>query len=149
MDTDTIADRVIAVDYGKSLADMIAAGKYNQVNTGIAPDNFPVDGTGTKTFRARLFHFDRYICSEVAAAAMKRDNFMPASHVHGLAFAAAFPDEQRKYPIACLGSSARVNGYRVVCLGRVGAGRYLSLFDWDGSWDRGWHFLGVQEVSAA
>jgi hypothetical protein len=36
MNTDTIADRFIAVDYGKPLADMIAAGKYDWVKRSVA-----------------------------------------------------------------------------------------------------------------
>jgi hypothetical protein len=50
--------------------------------------------------------------SEDAVAAMKKEKFTPGTHVHGLAFGAAFPEEQRKYQIACLGSFARVRGSR-------------------------------------
>jgi hypothetical protein len=148
MNTDTITDRVIAVDYGRPLADMIAAGRYDWVNPNITAERFPVEETGRKQFRAKLFHFDRYISSDDAVAAMKAENFTPGSHVHGLAFGATFPDEQRKYPIACLGSSARVGGdRRVVCLDRHGDERRLYLIDCDDGWVDGWRFLGVQEVS--
>jgi hypothetical protein len=59
---------------------------------------------------------------------MTKENFTPAGHVHGLAFGAMFPDEQRKYLIACLGSSAQVVGRRfVVCLCRDDAKRGLGL----------------------
>jgi hypothetical protein len=148
--TDTIADLTIAVDFGTSLPDMIAGGKYYWVNSYITPEKFPVEGTGKKAFRTKLFDFGRYISSEAAVTAMQKENFTPAGHIHGLAFGAAFPDEQRKYPIACLGSSARVGGRRdVVCLSRGGGGRGLLLDGWDGGWDGGWRFLGVREVSAA
>jgi hypothetical protein len=98
MNTDTITDRVIAVDYRKSLADMVAAGNYDYVNPNITVDGFPVEDAGTKKYRAKLFEFGRYISSEDAVAAMEKEHFMPATHVHGLAFGVAFPDEQRKYP---------------------------------------------------
>jgi hypothetical protein len=147
-DTKTITDGVLAVDYGKALADMISAGKYEWKNSDITAARFPVEGTGTKNFRTKLFHFGRHISSEDAVAAMETENFMPATHVHGLAFGATFPDEQRKYPIACLGSYAWVSGHRyVVCLSRVGGVRYLDLCDWYGGWVGRWRFLGVQEVS--
>jgi len=143
MNTDTTTDRIIAVDHGMSLEAMIAAGKYDWVNDNITPDKFPVDGRGIKKFRTKLFDFGR-ILSEDAVAAMRAKNFMPAGHVHGLAFGATFPDEQRKYPIACLASSAQVRGPRfVLCLNRNGAKRRLYLGTWDGGWSSFWRFLGV------
>jgi len=145
-DTKTTTDRVIVVDYGKPLADMIAAGKYDWVNPDITAERFPVEGTGKKTFRTKLFAFGRYISSDDAVAAMKEEGFTPATHVHGLAFGAAFPEKQRKYPIACLGSSAQVHGDRyVVCLNGNDDERFLGLSDWGVCW----RYLGVREVSAA
>jgi hypothetical protein len=75
---------------------------------------------------------------------------VPGSHVHGLAFGVAFPGEQRKYPIACLGSSMQVRGDRVfVYLFGHDVARRLGLFPWVGGWHLYRRFLGVQEVSAA
>jgi hypothetical protein len=148
MSTDIVTDRVIAVDYGTSLPDMIAAGKYDWVNPGITPGKFPIEGTGKKTFRTKLFDFGRPISPDDAAAAMKREDFTPATHVQGLAFGATFPEEQRNYRIACLGSSAKVRGNRrVVYLAGEGDERSLNLYDWHGYWLGYWRFLGVQEVS--
>jgi hypothetical protein len=48
MDTATIGDLIIAVDYGMSLRDMIAAGKYDWVNPSITAERFPVEGTGKR-----------------------------------------------------------------------------------------------------
>lgn len=149
-DTKTITEPVIVVDYGASLPDMIAAGKYDWTSPEITAERFPVAGAGKKAFQAKLFDFGRYISSEDAVAAMKEEEFTPATHVHGLAFGSTFPEEQHKYPIACLGSSARVHGHRhVVCLGRGDDERHLSLGDWSGDWDDYWRFLGVREVSDA
>jgi hypothetical protein len=151
MSTEAIgAPGIITVNYGMSLHDMIAAGKYDWVDSGIAPAKFPVAGKGIIRFKPKLFHFSRYISSEDAVAAIEKEKFLPAKHEHGCAFGAANPDEQRKYPIACLGSSARVSAVlRVVCLGRGDAKRYLSLSYLRGDWDDPWRFLGVQEVSGA
>jgi hypothetical protein len=150
VNTDTITGRVIVVDYGKPLADMIAAGKYDWVSPNITAGRFPVKGTGTKRFRAKLFNFGRFISSEGALAAIEHEGFTPGSHVHGLAFGAAFPEEQRKYPIACLGSSAQVlDGRVVVYLGMVGDKRGLHLTNWNDGWNDQWRVLGVQEVSEA
>ncbi len=150
MNTDTVTERVITVDYSLSLQAMIAAGKYDWVNDDIMAERFPIVGTGRKTFRTKLFDFGRNVSSEDSVAAMKAENFMPGDHVHGLAYGAAFPEEQRKHPIACLGSSARVAGDRdVVCLYGGDARRSLDLRDWDDGWNDEWRFLGVQEVSGA
>jgi hypothetical protein len=141
-------DQITEVDFGQTLEAMIAAGKYDWKNDAITANRFPVEGTGVKTFRNKLFHFGRNISSEDAVTVMEKEKFTPATHVHGLAFGATFPDEQRKYPIACLGSSAQVNGRRlVVYLDGHDAERYLSLFVWDDDWYGYWRFLGVQEVS--
>lgn len=138
------------VDFGQSLEAMIVAGNYDWKNDAITAERFPVEGTGKKKFRNKLFHFGRNISSEDAVAAMEKEKFTPGGHVHGLAFGSTFPEEHRKYPIACLGSSARVLGGRgVVCLGRGGAGRGLGLGGRVGGWGGGWRFLGVQEVSDA
>jgi hypothetical protein len=127
---------------------MIAAGTYDWTDDAITADRFPVVGTGTKQFRTKLFAPRRYISSEDAVAAIKAENFTPADHVHGLAYGATFPDEQRNNPIACLGSYAQVDGDRyVLCLGRFDAERSLDLFGWSGDWFVYWRFLAVQEVS--
>jgi hypothetical protein len=59
MTVDTVSTSLITVDYGNSLQAMIAAGKYDWVNSGITAKRFPVEGTGTPcarrcaAFRAR------------------------------------------------------------------------------------------------
>jgi hypothetical protein len=142
---------ITEIDFGMSLDAMIAAGNYDGKNGAITADKFPVEGTGKKKFRNKLFPFDPDISSEDAVAAMEKEKFTPATHVHGLAFKATFPDMQHKFSIACLGSSAWVRGHRYVVylFGDAAEERYLDLYDWDNDWDDDWRFLGVQEVSGA
>lgn len=149
-DITTDTDLITTIDLRQTPQSMIAAGKYDSINSNITGVTFPVEGTGTKNFRNRLFYFGRYISSEDAVAAMKKEGFEPATQVHGLAFGAAVPDEQGKYPIACLGSSAEVDGRRVVVyLGMCNAERCLDLYYWAIGWRGYWRFLAVQEVSDA
>jgi hypothetical protein len=96
MNTDIVTDLVIAVEFYTSLLNMIAAGHYDWVNPDITTERFPIESTATKEYRTKLFHFDRPISSEDAVAAMKKEDFTPATHVHGLAFGATFPGEQLK-----------------------------------------------------
>ncbi len=112
-----------------------------------------VEGTGIKKVRNRLFHFGRDVSSNNAVAAIKKEGFEPATHVHCLAFGATFPEGQRKYPIIGLGSGASFHGRRFVpCLSsRNDDERSLDL-TWCGgawTWNGDCRFLGVQEVSDA
>lgn len=129
---------------------MIAAGEYDWVHPSIPAKRFPAEGEGSKQYRIKIFNFGHDISSKDAVVAMKKEGFVPANHVEGLAFGASFPKEQLKYPIACLGSSAQVVGARgVLCLDRGDGERGLRLDDWHGHWGGRWRFLGVREVSAA
>jgi hypothetical protein len=98
MNTNTISGLTVEVDYRKPLPDIIAAGKYDCVNPNITAMRFPVEGTGKKSFHTRLFHSRFISSSQEVAAAMKKENFTPGSHLHGPAFGAAFPEAQRKCP---------------------------------------------------
>lgn len=141
---------ITEINFSMSLEQMVAAGNYDRKDNAITAERFPVEGAGTKRFRNKLFHFGRSISSEVAVAAMQKEKFTPGSHVHGLAFGAAFPDVQRKCSIACLGSSAQVDGRRsIVCLLRRDAGRSLFLGGWESGWHGRWRLLGVREISGA
>jgi hypothetical protein len=148
MNIETDSDLITEIDFTRTLEQMIGAGEYDLMNLSITSRRFPVVGDGKKKYRNKLFYFNRPISSEDAVAAMQREGFAPATHVHGLAFGATFPDEQRMYPIACLGSSPRVVFRRVVvCLYKDYAYRALFLCYWRVVWLNYWRFLGVQEVS--
>jgi hypothetical protein len=149
-----IATACVSVDYAKTLPDMIAAGRFDWVNGDITPKRFPIKGSGVVELETKVFHFDRYISSEDAVAAIKADDkanpWEPAPIEALLAYGAKHPDEQRRYPIIALGSVAGVRGGRSVpVLNRYGAERGL-LLSW---WGRGWYddcrFLAVRKLSSA
>jgi hypothetical protein len=134
----------------KKFQAMIGAGRYDWVPPYITAKRFPVEGTGVRRFRPKLFLFGPGIFLKYAVTAVEDNKFKPGGHLHCFAYGAVCPDEQRKYPIACLGSSAQVLGSRyVMYLDRCGAKGGLFLYDWGGRWIGSWHFLGVQEVSDA
>lgn len=148
------ATATVAIDYAKTLQDMIAAGRFDWVNNDITRKRFPIKGTGVVEMETRVFHFDRYLSSEDAVAAIKADDkanpWEPAPIEALLAYAAKHPDEQRQYPIIGLGSVAKVGGRRfVLYLTRDGARRDLLLFWWGGDWLGDCRCLAVRKLSSA
>ena len=110
MNTDTISTGIIAVDYSKSLQNMMADGSYDWVNPAITPKGFPITAVGIVQFETKVFHFNRYISSEDAVEAITADdrrNFWEPAKIEGLlAYGVKNPNEQRQYPIVGLGSFA-------------------------------------------
>jgi hypothetical protein len=149
---------LITVDFGQSLEAMIAAGKYGGVNPHFTAANFPVEGTGIKKFRTKLFPFGPRVSPIEVERLIRSESFEPvagapftfwepATHVHGLAFGATFPGRQCEYPIYCLGSSALlITRDFYMYLGSTRAKRYLNLDSRDGLWPDNLRYLGVQEV---
>lgn len=144
----------LTVDYGQSLEQMIAAGHYNWTNSDITAKRFPIEGKGIVEFEGRYFNFDSNVSSEIAVKSIEQADtanpWMPAKIEHTLSHGAAFPKEQRKFPIVGLGSVAKVDGRRYVpCLGRDDSGRGLDLRWWGGDWDPRCRFLAVRKVSVS
>jgi len=154
MNIETTTKQIITVDYGKSLEEMIAAGNYDWVNGNITAKKFSIEGTGNVQYEPKVFHFDRYISSEDAVAAIKADdrqNPWEPAKIEGLtAYGTKNPEEQRQYPIIGLGSVAEVGGDRgVPGLGRSGARRSLGLYWWGGGWGGRCRFLAVRNLPSA
>ncbi len=137
---------VLIVDYGQTLEQMIAAGRYDWKNDDITTKRFPVEGKGTIEFEAVLFHFDKDISSEDAKKQIEEAGYEVGKIEHILSFGANYPEEQRKFPVVGLGSVGEVNGYRrVPYLGRVVSERGLDLDWWGDDWGAYCRFLGVRK----
>ena len=140
-----IEGRRITIDYGLTLADMIAAGRYDWTNSDITAKRFPLNGGGKVDVAVELVHFDRSISSDDAIAEMRRRGLRPATLAELLAYGAKFPEEQCKFPIVALGSVTAVDGYRFVpYLCGVGSKRDLYLYWWDVDWNGDYRFLAVR-----
>ena len=142
----------ILVDYTHSLAQMIAAGKYDSVNSDITEKNFPVakvpTGLPTKVdLKLELVHLNRTISSNDAVQELKKQGLRPATLPELLAFGATYPEEQRKYPIVTHSSVwRRWSCYRdVPCLFSGDGGRNLGLYSFEIDWSAGHRFLAVCE----
>ena len=128
------------MDYGQSLEQMIAAGRYDWKNGDITAKRFPVEGKGIIEFDARYFHFDRNIGSDEAKRLIEEDGWQVAKIEHVLSHGKTFPDEQRQYPssvsvpsrrstaiAACRASAGTAPGATSTSVGGTATGDVLSF----------------------
>lgn len=137
----------VVVDYGLSLADMIAAGKYDFANSDINADNFPIQGSGQQDVVVELVHFGRDIESNDVLRELDTRGLRPAILPELLAFGTAYPEKQREFPIIVLGSVWQDRGGRrdVACLSRRGSERDLGLSWLDDRWGGHCRFAAVRK----
>jgi hypothetical protein len=122
------------VDYGKSLAAMIQAGRYDYANSDITEKHFPV-ASGPTEVSIELVHFDRVMTSDEILAELDRKGLRPATLPELLAFGVKYSEKQREFPIVALGSVWRgwVDLRHVPYLWGDAGLRNLDL-DWLGNW---------------
>jgi len=139
----------VVVDYAKSLEEMIEVGKYDNVNSDITSDHFPVTGTGQKEKEITLFHFNRSIFSNDAIAEMEKAGYHPALVEELLSLGAAYKELQKQFPIVALGSVWRYpDGSRhVPSLFWNGDERRLDLHCFESGWFVDWRFAAVRNAS--
>lgn len=134
------------VDYSLTLEEMIALGQYDWKNDDITAGRFPVKGKGKKEVVGELVKYESTMSSEAVLADLDKNGLRPATIEELLAFGAAFPELQRKFPIVALGSIAEVDGGRgMACLGRGDSKRYLRLRWFDRGWFAHCRFLAVRK----
>ena len=137
----------VTVDYTKSLAEMVMAGKYDWVNPNIIADNFPVQGKGRQDKECVLFPFGHGISSDEAIRLMAEEGCDPCMIEDLVKFGEEEPSLQREFPIVGLGSSWRdeFGHRRVPMLHREEARRSLNLRWFEGDWLARHRFLGVRK----
>lgn len=130
---------MVTIDYGLSLKDMIAAGKYGWVNWNITAENCPFKGTGKVETDIRLIHFNKWMTAQQVLSELEKLGLRSATLVELLALGAKYPELQYEYPIVAFGSVWRYGRGR----GSVGVlacgvgGRRLGL-DYLGGYGNGW-----------
>ena len=138
----------LVVDYAQSLAQMIAAGRYDYANSDITSGNFPTTANdGKQEVVVELAHFGRDMESDAVLKKFEARGLRAATLPELLAFGATYPEKQREFPIVALGSvwQGRGGGRDVPCLDGGGSGRELDL-DWDGHrWFGSCRFAAVRK----
>jgi hypothetical protein len=142
----------LVVDYDRTLAGAITAGRYDRVNDFITAENFPTKGSGTVEYEAVLINLGRPADSQEVKSEMAKRGLRPATIEELLAFGEAYPEVQEEFPVTELGSSyVDVFDARQVATLRSDV-PYDHLTrdldrDWDsGDWNPGVHFLAVRKA---
>lgn len=112
-----------SIDYNRSIADSIKAGKYDWVNEDITDKNFPSTEKGNEEIEYVLFAFDRSISPEKAIKEMKKVDSRPATMKELLSFGEKHPEIVVDSPFTTAHGS----------FARLGGGRYVGCLYWRGS----------------
>ena len=130
-----------------TIKQLIKKCKFDWVNEFITDKNFP---DKSKPEPTELVHFNEYLSTEEVLKKIDEQGFRPATLRELLEFAIKNPDEQRKFPIAALGSSCVVSGDRhVLYLYGNSTGRGLGLYWFTSRWSSHYRFLVVRKSSDA
>jgi hypothetical protein len=140
--------KIITVDYGLTLAEMIAGGGYQMKNVDIDVRRFRLEGEGIVEFEVCLFHFAVEVSSEKAVALIRAaDKFHPwqaACVEHLLAFGVQNSEEGLHSIIGLGFQGGTVGNRRVPYLRQNGSLRLLYFLWWVFDWDEDYRFLAVR-----
>ena len=102
----------VVVDCGQSLDKSVVESGCTEVDGKINADNFPSDGVENQKREVTifLFWFGWFIHSENVLEVMKKAGYRPATLKELLALAKDYPELQRKFPIAELGTVCLIFG---------------------------------------
>jgi len=137
----------VAVNYDLSVDDAIQAGDCRAVHSEINARNFPCARSGQAALEVVLVRFEHRMRSEDVLHELDKEGLRPAELPEFLAFGAKYPDVQRKFSVAGLGSVWQDRkGYRnVPCLYEASEGRYLDLRWWDDGWYSNTRFAALHK----
>ncbi|MCF7795454.1 hypothetical protein K9M50_03785 [Patescibacteria group bacterium] len=140
----------LIVDYSRSLQEMIEATDCDCMDDQALEKHFPLptELRGKKVeISVKLFHFDRIIKGKYAISEINKNNFRPARPVEVLALVEAYPEIQKEFPIAALGSFWYDKyGFRLVYVLHFIKNSHMLCWDWlDNYWVDNCRFLGVHK----
>ena len=126
----------VSVNYDLTVEQAIEAGDFQAVSANITGRNFSWTRKGQANVEIVLVRFDHRMSSPDVVRELDDEDMRAAELPELLAFAAAYPDVQRKFSVVGLGSIWRDRkGYaNVPCLYTASEGRYLDLHWWDDGW---------------
>jgi hypothetical protein len=129
-----------------TLGQLIATGKYDWVSPDINDEHFLLTQKGTmRTFAHPVdLGRGRMVRNSDAKIELAKSGLHPANIEQLLAFGAAYPNEQRKYPIIALESVSQIHGHQCVAFLAADRGsRIAGILAWDDDWSTAMRFLVV------
>lgn len=163
---------IVSVDYTRTLAQMIEVGKYDWEASDITEEHFPIerpsnfsvptiDGGHHRTLSVQncevklvLVHLNNVARTDEVVRYMDKLGLRPARIEELLAFGEKYPDIQRHFPVAAIGSFWVDSGHRNVpfldsgSYRRISDERRILSLDWDGralKWADRYRFLAVSK----
>lgn len=135
---------IVPADHQHTVPSLLKSGKYDWASPDIKRFRMP----RSTTTKVRLIPLDlghgRFVSNTVAKAELKRRGLRPATIDELLRFGAQYPDEQRKYPIAELGSVACIHGFSCIAFLAVSRSqRIAGVLAWEDEWSNAMHFLAT------
>lgn len=144
-DPDIIELGELTVGEKATTEEMVRAGEYNYASENITTANFPITRHGPR--KLYLVHYKKDMDTKEVEAAVAAMGDKELALVEDLLAVGAHPKHkelQREFPIICLGSSAVLDGARLVpSLSRWYGRRELDLDDCGGRWRALCRFLLV------
>lgn len=137
----------VTVDYDRSVASGIEAGKYNWSNSNITDDHFPNAGSGKSDVEVIIVNYGKDMSTKNVFKDLDKRNLRPATLQELLAISEQYPDKQRDFPIIALGSvwQSPSGDRNVPCLDGIGSNLELVLRWIDGGWDGICRFAAVRK----
>ena len=147
----------VAVNYDQSIEELIQAGKYDWRRDNVVDGHFaPEEKQGLVEVEIELVHLGRGsdICTDDVLREFERRELRPATPIEVLAFGAAYPDIQRRFPfIVALGHPWQGRSKRgrpiraVLCLEATYPERGVALGLYDADWTDICWFAAVRVIS--
>jgi hypothetical protein len=136
----------VTVDYTKSIAEMIKAGKYHHVDRNIKDMDIPVNEEGKVGVEILIIDFRcRTFTLPIFQQWMDDFNLRAATLPELLALGETFPEVQKRYPIVAFGTIWQEA--TVPCLHAEGNKRELleAIYSRTREWNRGYRFAFVRK----
>ena len=138
----------VSVDYGRSVEDGVDSGKYGWAASSITSKHFHTNQTGVVWVEVELVPFFRRMLTGEALNELGLMGCSPSNTHQLLALGEQYPEVQRRFPIAALGSGWEHHRGRIFFpyLDSYGSRRDLRLFCIEKEWSRTCQFAVVRGV---
>ena len=137
----------VRVNYDLPVETAVTNGKYNWSDGDLTSKHFPTKRSGTTSLDIEIKHFNGARSSENAIAELDKMGLRPAELHELLALGEQYPDLQKEFPVATLGSVWRrlLGDRHVAVLYGDGGRRGLGLGWFGAAWGAAYRFAAVRK----